>query len=598
MLNTEATIREVDQLLQRFEKSLLELKLPASNVVDRFAPKVSLTPLGSVDATSWSANSDGQLGQTQLVRWPIGPAQVTPRGRLKIWTKFLEQISYLTLSDYKVIEGQFDEEDNSRFQAVVKYQGRGSHDDGLVDVQVKLELGFRRDDTGDRWVIDRWHTKSFTTRTSPELLFQEVLERRVHASLVSPLRRSYHEEASAAILKAKLQNPDVTSKRPFPTFDFSSWTRHPGISVVDYDNDGFDDLFVVRRMGNNTMLHNRGDGTFEDSTAQAGLTTDFEEAGFTNTAIFADFDNDGDQDAFIGRSLYKSCYYENQDGVFTRNDHVVSVDLPAHVVSISAVDYNQDGLLDVYFSRYMPGKNGFNFDMTQLKSRDAVGKLFQDNLATLPRSEAREFARRTWSAQQDFFRDAPGLPNLLLKNVGNGKFVPAPEGKALQGWRPTYQATWADFDNDGDADVYLANDFSPNHLFRNDGRKFTDITLDSKTADNGFGMGATWGDFDSDGLLDLYVTNMYSKAGRRITKFLGDDALEFAPMARGNSLFQQRDGRFHRVSGTTSETMPVELAGWGWGSQFVDVDNDGHLDIFAPCGYYTAPPQVRRPVDT
>ena len=111
-------------------------------------------------------------------------------------------------------------------------------------------------------------------------------------------------------------------------------------------------------------------------------------------------------------------------------------------------------------------------------------------------------------------------------------------------------------------------------------------------------MGASWGDYDGDGLLDLYVTNMSSKAGRRITKAMGPFGDRFAPMARGNSLFRQVGGKFVRESGTVPDKLPVELAGWGWGSQFLDIDNDGDLDIFAPSGYYTAPPAVRLPVDT
>ena len=594
MLQSETAIREIDSLLQRIEKSLFDLQLPASQTRELFAPNVRYVDALALDGSA----PESAVLNASTWSWQIGNDESDRRSDLKIWSKFLQQVSYLSTADFKVIDGHFDNEERTKFVAQVSFSGLGNTKQELVYAHAKLTLVLQRESpkTTD-WQILRWQTKSFETTVRPATIFKEVLEEHVAPNIALPLRRSFHEEASAEILREQIKT-GKPGKRPFPTFDFSSWTRHPSLAVVDYDNDGFDDLFVTRRTGASTMLHNRGDGWFEDATAATQLTTDLEQAGFINAVLFADFDNDGDQDAFVGRSLYGSCYYVNEDGVFTNSPDAISVDLPAHVVSISAVDFNQDGLLDVYLSRYMPERNGFNFDMTKLESRDAITKLFQQNRSRIPRSEAREFAQRTWSAQRDLFRDAPGLPNVLLKNLGNGRFGPAPEGKALQVWRPTYQATWADFDDDGDPDVYLANDFSPNHLFRNDGSKFTDITALTGVADNGFGMGCSWGDYDADGELDLYVTNMFSKAGRRITKVLGDDAAEFSPLARGNSLFRQVNGKFTRVSGTTKNTLPVEVAGWGWGGQFVDVDNDGFLDIFAPAGYYTAPPSVRRPVDT
>ena len=168
----------------------------------------------------------------------------------------------------------------------------------------------------------------------------------------------------------------------------------------------------------------------------------------------------------------------------------------------------------------------------------------------------------------------------------------------LRAFRHTYQSTWSDYDDDGDPDVYLANDFAPNVLLENDGTgQFSDVTARTGTADIGFGMGVSWGDFDRDGKQDLYVSNMYSKAGKRITsKVPGIDPV-FAAMARGNSLFHNVGDKFHKVSGTEPGTVPVEVAGWSWGGQFCDFDNDGWLDIYALSGHYTAPQEVRAQVD-
>ena len=124
----------------------------------------------------------------------------------------------------------------------------------------------------------------------------------------------------------------------------------------------------------------------------------------------------------------------------------------------------------------------------------------------------------------------------------------------------------------------------------------SEIFVGTGTADLGVGMGASWGDNDRDGRQDLYVTNMYSRAGRRITALLG--ATVFAPLARGNSLFRNLGGQFDRVSGLGNPALLVERGGWGWGSQFADLNNDGFLDIYALSGFYTAPEEVAIIEDT
>lgn len=592
MIYIEQTIRGLDVLLARLERSLLDLKFPSAHARNVFRSQVMVHDIHATRPGS----SPGW--QTKLEAWKTRPSPSQPRSSLRIWQSYLDCLKYLRYADFQIVDGSFSDAEHLHFVANVKFAGLGRTSVGLVHATGSVIVSFTREQEDAPWQISAWQTRSFTSTQRRELMFEEVLEQLVPTETAVTLRRSLHEEMATDFIMQNQMTEARSRSRPFSAFDVSSWMRHPGLSVVDYDNDGFDDLFVTRRTGKNVLLRNIGDGTFEDTIDQAGLTTDSKTSGFTNAALFADFDNDGDQDVFVGRSLHRSRYYRNEGGRYVYSPEAVSIPLPAHVVSISAVDYNRDGLLDVFLSRYMPTANGFDFDMTKLKKRDAIATLYQANRVRLKKDESREFARRTWDAQRELIRNAPGLPNVLLKNVGHGQFVPAPEGNALRGWRPTYQSTWADYDGDGDSDVYVANDFSPNRLFRNDDGEFKDVTASTGTADNGFGMGASWGDYNGDGKLDLYVTNMSSKAGRRITMTMGRFGDPFAPMARGNTLFQQIDGRFLRVSGTTSDKLPVELGGWGWGGQFVDVDSDGQLDIFAPSGYYTAPPSVRSPVDT
>ena len=127
--------------------------------------------------------------------------------------------------------------------------------------------------------------------------------------------------------------------------------------------------------------------------------------------------------------------------------------------------------------------------------------------------------------------------------------------------------------------------------------RFTDVTAVTGTEDVGFGMGASWGDYDHDGRLDLYVSNMYSKAGRRITAALPQIDPRFRRMSRGNSLFRNQGEAFRQVSGTTPDSLQVEKAGWSWGGQLADFDNDGFLDVYALSGFYTVPQPFELPVD-
>jgi len=211
----------------------------------------------------------------------------------------------------------------------------------------------------------------------------------------------------------------------------------------------------------------------------------------------------------------------------------------------------------------------------------------------------------------------PGPPNILLKNLGGGTFARASRDEIPSIVKRTFQASWSDYDRDGDPDLYVSSDYSPNNLLRNDGNgTFVDVTEETDTADVGLGMGASWGDYNNDGWPDLYTTNMYSKAGLRITRKIPGLKQNLLYAAHGNSLFknpgdgsaiigepaggnsQRPPKRFEKVSGLTHPALLVESAGWGWGGQFVDIDNDGYLDIHALSGYYTAPKEVALPGDT
>ena len=495
----------------------------------------------------------------------IAPAEQFHGADIQLWEPLFAAMRSWDYAAFHVETGHFLDAEEAAYQARLRFDARAQTQDGeRTQILAWLTLEWQQEEDAS-WRIRRWETESLEMLTRAHALFAEVLDEALlrdedrararfsrHAELV---RQSFSDSAFVA---------------PHRYFTRQAFDRHPGISVVDIDVDGYDDLYIAVRQGRNMLLHNGGDGTFTERAAQYALDVEHH----TAAALFADFDNDGDPDVFLGRTLAPSLYMVNEDGRFASRDLGDGV-LPFLVASISATDYDGDGLLDVYFSTYAAR-------MLLEAVTTSSGALLAD---FLPADHARALYDLSRDRIGHLIHDAPGPPNVLLHNLGNGHFT-----STAAAWRNTLQATWADYDRDGDPDLYLANDFAANNLLRNDGGALVDVTAESGAADPGFGMGASWADYDGDGRQDLYVTNMHSNAGRRITAAAGS---AFAPLARGNSLLKNGSAGFTLVADS-----PVEDGGWGWGGQFLDVDNDGDLDIYALSGYYTPPSEVALPEDT
>jgi len=140
-------------------------------------------------------------------------------------------------------------------------------------------------------------------------------------------------------------------------------------------------------------------------------------------------------------------------------------------------------------------------------------------------------------------------------------------------------------------DLYVANDFGRNNLYRNDRGRFTDVAADAGVEDAASGMSVSWGDYNRDGNMDVYVANMFSAAGNRVTyqrRFVTArterTAARVQRMARGNTLFANSgDGRFLDVS----EAAAVTMGRWAWASKFADFNNDGWQDLVVANGYVT-----------
>lgn len=343
----------------------------------------------------------------------------------------------------------------------------------------------------------------------------------------------------------------------------------PGLTIGDVNSDGLDDFYLCQERGlPNRLFLQQPDGTAKEVSAAWGV--DWLES--SRSALFLDFDNDGDQDlavAVMGGVVLAS----NEDG--KRFEFKTLLPTTEDIMSLASVDYDGDGDLDLYVCGYFADKKLDSYG-------DAGG-------SALPTAEAGFVMHdANTGGKSHLFRNDlnPDSPEWTFKDVT------VEVGLDVNNRRYSFGASWEDFDNDGDQDLYIANDFGRDNLYRNDKGKFLDISDAANIEDCGTGMGITWGDFNRDGLMDAYVSNMFSSAGNRITfqdkfKSDADPAVKkrIQRLARGNTVLQNNgDGSFNDISGTSG----AEMGRWSWGSLFVDFNNDGWEDLIAANGYITA----------
>ena len=499
------------------------------------------------------------------------------------WQPVLRELESFDHATFSLVAGEFSKENPKQFETQVSFEGLAKSKSGLwksirTKQKVVWSINGEKGDSDravDGWKVIEWEQAEFRISQRDQLMFRDVMKSAIPPEEQPALLKSIHDQFIVRSFrgeKLELPYPELE-----PYFSTDATMCHPSVSVVDINDDGWDDLYVMTRWEQNRLFVNQRDGTFKDEAEHYGLNVDR-----TSCAIFADFDNDGDKDVFLGRCFAPSLLLINEDGKFIdRTQEYISSPLPGFITSASAADYDNDGLLDLYLCSYTSIG-------THIGNVEIAAKF-------MPLDQAKKLI--SWFTQAspaDIWLDRPGPPNRLLKNLGGGKFKKSTVIQEV--WANTFQSTWSDYDQDGDVDLYLSNDFAPDYLFRNDGELgFADVTTRmGGDAMRGYGMGVTWGDYDRDGWQDLYVSNMYSKAGKRIIGQVQADLDErYLLSANGNRLFRNQKGqRLDLVSGERPEDVRVTKAGWSWGGQFCDFDNDGWLDLYVASGFYTAPDEI------
>ena len=567
----EEWILQHTPLLKKLNVSFKARALPGQESAELFDNSVLVHPLSNKPATMASPPSLPFIIRRDWVSSETLKTKV-PLESFKLWEPVLSEIATVAHAKYYIESAKL--VDGYIMEAKIGFEGLAQLRNGhWCSYEAKQRVQWKQPGN-DAWKIVGWFPVSFTTAESPQLLYKEILAEVLQGEDYDDAHASIHEEN---LIKLFSTGKFTTTSEIYARYqDMESSYQHPGLAVVDIDSDGWDDLYVMGRWGKNQLLRNQGNGKFENVAARYGLDLE----GFCNGALFADFDNDGDADAFVARSLKRSLFLENIDGTFyDRSKDRVKAPLPYLVSSISAADFNNDGLLDVYLGLYGP------------TAQDIPVEKWAKEF--FPAPMAKELLRRAPDSHR--YLDMLGPPNLLLENRGTHFSISSSAG-VLAEWRNTYQSTWADVDGDGDVDLHVCNDFAPDSLYRNEGpdakgrTQFKEISREvAGDAMMGFGMGASWADYDQDGHLDLYVSNMFSKAGRRITSQIDglDARVRFS--AQGSLLLKNEKGSFRQVAGVEAHTMQVAKVGWSFGGQFLDADNDSFPDIYAASGYYTAP---------
>ncbi len=326
-------------------------------------------------------------------------------------------------------------------------------------------------------------------------------------------------------------------------------TTGAGCAFLDYDNDGWMDLYLVNSGRcdffdpkpplRNALYRNNRDGTFTDVTEKAGVSG----GGYGMGAAVGDYNGDGFPDLYVtqyGRSIL---YRNNGDGTFTDVTEKAGVAAPGWASSAVWLDYDNDGKLDLFVCRFV--------DFDKSKNKFCGNEQTGDRYYCIPRVY-------------------PPAKSWLFKNNGDGTFQ---DVSAESGIAEVLGKAWGvvatDVNNDGWMDLFVANDTVPNFLFVNHNGKFEEAGVGAGIAYSQegrarSGMGVDSADFDQDGWQDLFVANVDQ---------------EMYSLYHNN-----RDLTFDDVAGPLGIGRATRLMS-GWGTKFFDYDNDGNIDLFMANGH-------------
>ena len=322
------------------------------------------------------------------------------------------------------------------------------------------------------------------------------------------------------------------------------------VSVVDFDQDGWDDMYFTncRTGSQNALYRNLHNGKFEEVAAQMGVADlNKKGTGVCMGAVWGDYDNDGYPDLLVYK-WGKPLLFHNEGGK-KLVDVTAGSGLPAWVNANCAIwfDFNGDGKLDLFIGGYYNEK----FDLQHLHTTRVMPESFR-------------YANN-------------GGRNYLLENMGNGRFKDVTTEYGLTSTKWTLAAGAVDLLGTGYPDLFIANDYGVNQLYMNEkGKRFVEVGPQSGIGNiPKSGMCVTFGDIDNTGLVGIYNTTITEKG----------------ILIQDNNYWQPEEGSAndpypHFVN--MAQLAGIENAGWSWGSQFGDLNNDGYQDLYVANGFISA----------
>lgn len=313
------------------------------------------------------------------------------------------------------------------------------------------------------------------------------------------------------------------------------------VSVVDFDRDGWDDIYVTNsgEGTHNALYRNLGNGTFEDVADKVGLAdVNTPGTGVAMGAVWGDYDNDGYEDVLIYKWGKPELYHNDGAKRFTRVSDGACLPSWANANTAIWFDYDRDGKLDLFLGGYYPE----NINLWKLSSTKIMPESF-------------EYAQN-------------GGRKYLFHNLGNGRFEEVAEKLGIQSRRWALASVAADLRGTGYPDLFVANDYGVSELYFNEGGKqFREV---GKETGVGYapksGMTAAVGDILNQGRYAIFVSNI-SEEGVLVQ---GNNLWVPKPGTSGNGLKYEN----------LANAMGVEMGGWSFGAQFGDLNNDGYLDLY------------------
>ena len=527
---SELQAAEIEKFLEEFASGLVRREL---RVNEWIAPEFQGTPLepASEELSRSSGGLETFRGQPRTER------SVTFDSIGGEFEAFLATYRSVEWAKFKVVSIESLGENSARTD--LKFQLAGLTVDGYrQQVSADWRCGWRKSDSGE-WLLVEIETRPSERSRAKDRIFTDVSD--------------YAFGRNASFRRQLKFGTEVWRTRMDAASGMDVYGQQ-GLAVGDYDSDGLEDFYLTQPGGlPNRLFRNLGNGRFADVSAAAGIDA----LDGSSSAFFADIENDGTQDLIVILSTGQPLLFLNGgSGAFEISRDGFPVGVKPGAVGGCLGDYDRDGFLDLYVTAY----------------------LWPNAASQIPRP---------------YYDATNGPPNVLYRNLGNGTFEDVTDETGLNenNNRFSHACAWNDFDQDGQLDLFVANDFGRKNLYRNQGGgRFRDVTAETGVEDAGAGMSVALGDYDEDGWEDVYFGNMWSSAGRRVTT--QSDFKSNSPQApkevyrrhaRGNSLFRNQRTGFQDV------TLPagVEMGRWAWCSDFVDFDNDGSLDLYVVNGFVT-----------